>query len=315
MSTIDTARSASAHLAKINLNLLVALDALLSEASVTLAAKRLGVTQSAMSHSLSQLRTLLGDPLLARTRGERRLTVVAERLSGPLRRLLHDVERLLDGAPSFEPTLAHRSFSIATGDFIAVALVPALLELAVREAPGINLTVRTPDTRRMIAELETGDVEVYVVVRPPDSPGLLQRKILDERFACVAREDHPALRKGLDLLSFTELPHVLVTPQGEGPSLVDELLAQRGLKRRVALRIPYFLAGPMVVCNSDLVLTVPQSVADLLARRFRLAIYDPPLALPGFSMQMVWHERFDKEPAHAWFRDLVQRGAARATPH
>jgi DNA-binding transcriptional LysR family regulator len=310
MSNLDTARSASARLAQVNLNLLVALDALLGEETVTLAAERLGVTQSAMSHSLAQLRALFGDPLIARSRGERRLTATAERLLGPLRRALHDVERLLGGAPSFEPSTSQRSFSVAAGDFTAVTLLPKLLAITRTEAPTIQLAVRPPDMRRMVDELETGDVELYLAVRAPDSPGLLQRKILNERFACVARKNHPALKGKLDLLTFSELPHALVTTQGEGPSLVDQLLANQGLKRQIVLRIPYFLAGPMVVANTDLVLTLPRRVAELLADRFELAVYEPPLALPGFAMQMVWHERFDKDPAHAWFRELVQRGAA-----
>jgi DNA-binding transcriptional LysR family regulator len=294
MSVIDASGTATASLAGINLNLLLALDALLTEPSVTAAAKRLGVTQSAMSHSLSQLRALLGDPLIVRTHAGRQLTATAERLSGPLRRTLHDVERLLAGA---------------AGDFVSALLVPALVALTTSEAPGVNLAVRVPDTRRMVAELENGDVDLCIAVRPPDSPGLFQRKILDETFACVARQDHPVLKKKLDLLTYTELPHVLVTPQGEGPSFVDQLLAEHGLRRRVALRIPYFLAAPMVVAETDLVLTLPRSVANLLSARFGLAVYDPPLSLGSFSMQMIWHERFDRDPAHVWFRDLVQRGA------
>ncbi|MFO0564889.1 MAG: LysR family transcriptional regulator [Polyangiaceae bacterium] len=311
MARVRGSRPAPLRLQQINLNLLIALEAILTEGSVTGAARRLGVTQSAMSHSLAQLRALLKDPILVRARGSHKLTLTAEHLVVPVRRTLHEIERVLGGAPDFDPATSEQSYSIAAGDFVSVTLGREVLALLEHEAPHAKLSLRVPDARRMVAELESGDVDLHVVVRAPDSPGLRQRKLFDETFACVVRKGHPALARGLDLLTFTELPHALVTPQGEGPSLVDDLLARQGLKRKIVLRIPYFLAAPMLVASRDLVLTLPRSAAELLAQRFGLSVLEPPLPLPGFSLQMVWHERFDGDASHVWFRELVQRAAAR----
>src|SRR5262245_6809660 len=187
MSTSDPAETAALRLARVNLNLLVALDALLSEASVTQAAKKVGVTQSAMSHSLAQLRDLFSDPLLVRSRGNTRLTATAAALSSPLRRALYDVDRLIGGAPAFDAAATARAFHVALGDSISVALVPGLIHVLEREAPKASLALRATDSRRMVAELEAGEVELYLAPRAPEGAGLLQRKLLDESFVCVAR--------------------------------------------------------------------------------------------------------------------------------
>ncbi|MFP2927106.1 LysR family transcriptional regulator [Pyxidicoccus sp. 3LG] len=300
----------ASDLAGINLNLVVALDALLTEANVTRAARRLGVTQSAMSHSLRQLRELLGDALLIRGRGGMMRTPRAEQLAGPLHRGLLELQRALRSEPVFEPRTATRHFTLATGDYFAAALLPELLSLLGREAPGVDLVIRhlIPDTVHTL--LESGEVELAVGAFPDPSLSLRQQKLFTEDFVCVVRQGHPAARKGLDLETYLSLPHVLISPRGEGAGAVDTALAKLGRSRRIALRLPYFLTAPLVVASSDHVLTAPRRLVEPFAGAWPLQVLPPPVALRSFDVLQFWHERFDGDPAHRWLRSRMLQAAS-----
>jgi DNA-binding transcriptional LysR family regulator len=297
------------ELAGVNLNLLVTLDALLAEGSVTRAASRLGVTQSAVSHSLAQLREMMGDPLFVRGRGGLAPTPLAERLAVPLRRGLGELRRALADDAGFDPRTARRRFVLACGDAFAVMLLPGALEVLQREAPGVDLEVLPFDTRAYALQLETGAADVAVAVSFADAPGLRQRKLFDEDFACLARRDHPRLGEVLDLDTFCALSHALISPSGEGQSFVDAALARIGRQRRVALRVRYFLAAPLLVAGSDLVLTLPRRIARVFADAHGLRLHEPPLPLAPFPVHLAWHERYDADPGLRWLRDLLLRVA------
>ena len=301
--------AAPTDLSGINLNLVVALDALLSEANVTRAAERVGVTQSAMSHSLRQLRELLGDALLIRGRGGMVRTPRAEQLAAPLHRGLLELRRALANEPVFEPRTATRRFTLATGDYFAAALLPELLGMLGREAPGVDLVVRHLIPDQVASLMESGEVDLCVAAFPPPSPGLRQQKLFTEDFVCVVREGHPAVRKGLDLETYLRLPHVLISPRGEGAGTVDIALAALGHTRRIALRLPYFLTAPLVVVHSDHVLTAPRRLVETFTGAWPLQVLPPPVELRSFDVVQVWHERFNDDPAHRWLRGMVHRAA------
>jgi len=302
---------ADVRLSDINLNLLVALDALLSECSVTRAAGRAGVSQSAMSHALGNLRALLGDELLVRGKRGMVLTPKAEQLGGPLRRGLQDLQRALRGESGFDARTAQRTFTVAMKDNIALLFVPRLLARLGREAPGVNLRVRPCDAHAQAELLESGAVDLALEVHASsETAGLLRRRLFTEGFACLVRADHPDVKKRLDLDTFVRLGHALISPEGDGPGTVDVALAQRGLSRRVALRVPWVLATPMIVASSDLVATVPRCVAETFARGFGLQLFEPPLELPTFDIGQVWHQRYDQDAAHRWLRGLMVDAAS-----
>ncbi|WP_223633488.1 LysR family transcriptional regulator [Corallococcus sp. EGB] len=296
-------------LSGINLNLLVALDALLKETHVTRAAARVGLTQSAMSHALAQLRELLGDALLIRGRGGMVLTPRAQQLAAPLKRGLAELRRALRDEPPFEPATATRRFALATRDFFGSVLLPGALELLGREAPGVDLSVLHVDSNTFPSHLETGEVDLAIIVAPvPSGPGLRQQKLLTEDFVCVVREGHPTVRRTLDLDTYLKLTHVLISPKGDGVGAVDLALARRGLPpRRIAVRVPYFLIAPLVVSRSDHILTAPRRLIAAFSNAYPLKVFPPPLPLPSFDILQVWHERFDGDPAHQWLRGLVAR--------
>jgi DNA-binding transcriptional LysR family regulator len=305
-----TGNMSDIELGNFNLNLLLALDGLLGERSVTAAARRVRVTPSAMSHSLAELRDLLGDPLLVRTGRGMVLTPRAEALVGPLHKLLVDAERILRGAATFDPGTAKRQFVIAAPDFLATMLLPPLLETAAREAPGVSFEV-VPSMRRGNAWLlESGDLDLALGAIVDEAPGMRRVDLCTEGFACAARKGHPRIDGELDLEAYVETPHLVITlGDDRGPTWIDEALAKVGARRRVALRVRYFMAAPLIVARSDLLVTGPSMLLRYFAELAPLQVLAPPIELPTYPEQAYWHERFDDDPAHAWLRQLVKTTA------
>jgi DNA-binding transcriptional LysR family regulator len=298
------------ELANFNLNLLVALDALLGERSVTAASKRVRVTPSAMSHSLAELRGLLGDPLLVRTGRGMVLTPRAEALAVPLHKLLVDAERMLRGGTSFDPGTAKRQFVIAAPDFLATMLLPPLLETASREAPGVSFEI-VPSTRRGNAWLlESGDLDLALGAIVDGAPGIRRVDLCTEGFACAARKGHPDIDGELDLDVYLRTPHLVITlGDDRGPTWIDEALAKRGATRQVAARVRYFMSAPLIVARSNLLMTGPSMLIRYFAELVPLQVLEPPIELPTYPEEAYWHERFDDDPAHAWLRQLVKSTA------
>lgn len=324
-------RVAPGALAGIDLNLVVAFDALAHERSVTLAAQRIGVTQSAMSHALRRLRALLGDPLLVRGQSGMVLTPHAEQLAVPVRSSLVTLGRALSGPLRFEPGSARRAFRIATPDLFDVLVIPSLLERVRVEAPDVDLSIVPIDARRLPALLETGDVDAAIVPRfeqlgaqpiaLPVTPGLVRRVLFRDDYSCLMRADHPALRRrdtrkrramkaasralSLSIEAYAALNHLSVSPGGDGRGAIDRALEQHGLTRRIALRIPAFYTALEMVRRSDLILTAPSALARFVPADGSVVSFAPPVSVPGHTLNLTWHERFSQDPGHAWLRDVV----------
>jgi DNA-binding transcriptional LysR family regulator len=306
---------ATEGLHRIDLNLLVALDALTRERSVTKAAERAGVTQSAMSHTLRRLRELFDDPLLVRGRGGMVLTPRAEALAIPLRSGLVSLARTLAEPQPFEPERASRTFRIVSPDLFDALVLPTLLQRLGQQAPSTDLAV-VPPPQRLSDSLETGDVDlaIHPVLLDPHpfdlgtqvDAELQSRTLFRDSFRSFVRKDHPALtgRRRLTLKAYTRLSHVLVSPGGEGPGVVDRILHAQGLERRIALRVPHFATALEVLAQSDLILTAPQSLSQCPAAS-TLASHPTPLDIPDHAITMLWHPRFTEDPAHRWLRDLI----------
>lgn len=302
-------------LAALDLNLVVALDALAAERSVTRAARRMGVTQSAMSHSLRRLREALGDPLLVRGRGGMMLTPRAEALAVPVRSGLTTIARALASPGVFDPSRARRSFSMASPDLFDALVVPPLLTRLAGEAPSVDLSIVRLERLRLVSALETGDLDVAILPRidgqpeteQPASSGLVRRTLFRDGFACHLRASHPALRSGgkLTRAVFVKASHVMVSIAGAGPGFVDRVLAEHGLTRRVALRVPSFVSALAIVARTDLVLTAPTALARVSRPSTGVVQVPAPLRLPSHGVDLVWHERFTEDPAHRWFRELL----------
>ncbi len=285
------------QLLKVDLNLLLALDLLLEERSVTRAAKRLGRSQPATSHALARLRELLGDPLLVRQGRELVPTPRALALQGPLHHILGELGRVLEDSSSFDPATSTRRFVLACPDMLAPT-VPLLLG-AMAEAPGVRLEL-VP--RRGLGALSEADVLVDGM--PSDAPGVLAAKLGVLRPAVLMRKDHPALSDwGME--SWLAAPHVLVRTGNGSPSLVDQVLKKQGRTRTVGLVLPELLLVPHVVSQSELMFTGPSAVFRPLLGPLGLVLMPPPIALPAVQAAALWQERLKQDAGHKWFRDKV----------
>jgi len=297
------------HLGTFDLNLLLALDALLTERSVTRASARIGITQSAASHALARLRKLTGDELLLRGRDGMVPTLRAEAIGAPLRRALDDIRETLAPQPAFEPKTARLRVFIGTSDYAELVLLPGVMARLGREAPGVELRVVALRDEPG-SDLASGKLDV--VLMPPlpseEGPSIRRLQILEERFVCVARREHPlAKKKALTLPCFAGASHALISPWGKEGGFVDDALARLGLERRVTVALPHAMVAPHVIASSDLLLTMPERVARVLAPPLDLVVLEPPqeLLLTGFTISILWHERTHADPARRWLRDVI----------
>jgi DNA-binding transcriptional LysR family regulator len=294
----------SSRLASVDLNLLVACDALLEERSVTRAAKRLKITQSAASHTLSRLRELFGDPLLVRAGNAMVLSERAARLVEPVRDALDRVTAVLEQGPTFDPKTARRQFSLSTSDYGELVLLPALVERLTREAPNLDLAI-IPPPPDSAALLRSGGLDLGLGPITEAASGIVSRRVFEDRFVCVVRAGHPLARQRLTLEQYLELGHLLIAPRSARPSHVDVALSKIGRTRRVVVVVPHFLIAPFVVARSNLVLTLPARVAKTFSAALSLVQVEPPLEVGGFTFRLFWHEQRRHDAGHAWLRDLI----------
>lgn len=292
----------------LDLDLLRVFDHLHRERHLTRAALRAGLSQPAMSRALGRLRRVFGDPLFVRTARGMTPTPRAEELAGGVKALLERATALVR-PPEFDPQTLERTFVVASSDFVDAVLLPSIAARLEERAPGVTVVTRpiAADTPEMLAD---GRIDLVVGVPASVPPDCMTTHLFDERFVCVVRQDHPAVRRALTLAHFVALRHVLIAPRGEPGGIVDRALERLGLTRQVVMRTHSFLSSPLVAAGSDLVLTGPSRVLLPMAKPFGLRVLRPPIDLPGFAVQQGWHPRVQHDPAHAWFREVV-RGAVR----
>jgi LysR family transcriptional regulator, transcriptional activator of nodD3 and syrA len=292
-------------LSSIDLNLLVVLEALLSERHVTRAAARVGLSQSATSHALTRLRELYADPLLVRSGSKLELTPRAHALMPVLTRSLAELQATITREPAFDPRVSERVFRLGADDYTQAMLVPLLLAHLEEHAPGINLSiVHVPN---LLQQVDEGQVDLVTVVGANIPSPLQSQKLFTEGFVCMVRKKHPSVSSKLTLPQYLGLRHLVVAPSGGPGSVVDDELAKRGKQRRVALRVSSFLVAPVLVSKSDLINTGPERLARRFATVYPLRLLPPPLPLPHFTFSIAWHPRLASDPAHVWFRQVVAR--------
>jgi DNA-binding transcriptional LysR family regulator len=290
----------------IDLNLLVAFDALMAERSVTRAGTRIGRTQPAMSAALARLRSLLKDELFIRGPNGLQPTPRALDLAEPLGRALAEIQRTLEFTQGFEPSTSAATFTLGLSDHPTFVVLPRLLETLRIEAPGVVLRIRNFTARDdAIAMLDAGEVDLAIGVPPSATGRILTRPLFEERFVCILRKGHPAAQAPLDLAAFLALSHLLVSPENERFGLVDAALAKRGLKRRLALTLPHMYAAPLLIARSDMIATLMGGVVAASGHSDELDVLVPPLELEPVPFVLSWHRRNDVHPAQRWFRECV----------
>ncbi len=292
---------------RLDLNLLVAFDALMAERNVSKAAEKLFISQSAMSHSLNRLRQALDDPILVRTSNGMTPTKRAEDLIVPIRKALSDIEQTVSVPQEFVPGQAEHRFVIAATDYNELILIPELVKRIRRSAPGVAVHVR--QTREYLPKkgLEAGSINIVlgfdVALETPST--IKQHALFDDVFVSVVRKGHPDVGDELTLEQYVTLEHALISPLGSGNGIIDHWLSRQGLTRKVVFVVPHFLSAPLIIAQTDLVLTLPYRVAEKLAALAPLKLLKTPIALPRYQLSMIWHPLYDKLPADRWLRTQV----------
>ena len=302
MTTIHTM-----NLQSIDLNLLVVLEALVEECNVTRAAKRIGLSQPAMSNALARLRRTFDDPLLVRTAEGMVPTPAAQSLIIPVRHALTQLREALEEKAFFDPTATDRTFHLLTNDYAEIALVAPLLQTLRANAGSIKLRIQRP--RSVFEPPSTSslaDSFDLAVGFYPDALALDARLhsalLWEEQNVCLVSAKHPTINGKLSLKQFAEAEHVALFYKPSGPGVVDTLLAQKGYTRKIAVQSPHFASLPFVVAGTDLIATVPERMARQFARQLKLQVLPVPLDLPAFRLTLLWHQRHHSDPAHRWLR-------------
>ncbi|TBU72609.1 LysR family transcriptional regulator [Phytopseudomonas daroniae] len=290
-------------LRRLDLNLLVTLDALLAEHNVTRAAERLHLSQPSVSVHLAKLREALGDPLLLPGPRGMRPTARAEELREPLRQALESLQRAVSPSSPFDPAKADNTWRVAASDYSeSTILLPALSGLR-SAAPGTRLAVLDMPPSHIAGQAERGEIDLALRTRDEAPASLRHRFLFSERYVLAGRAGHPRLQRRPTLAQFCKLDQVIVSPDGGGfQGVTDTQLAERGMSRRVALSVPHFLFLGAVLASTDLVAVVP---SRLVRDNAALQVVEPPLEVPGFEMLMLWHERIHRDPAHQWLREHI----------
>lgn len=296
----------SMNLAQLDLNLLVALDALLAEGGVGRAAQRLNLSQPAVSHALRRLREATGDPLLVRVGPRMELTPHAQALRAPLAQALEQVRGLFQ-AQGFDPATSTRGFRLMMPDLCVDLLMPAVLAQVAAAAPGVRLdvvpwrgpAVLTPDFARTIDLVVAWTGEAY--------PGFHRQTLYTDRDALAVRRGHPDAGRLSTLAGFNAARHVAVVGAGERDDAIEPFLRQNGVERRIALAVPSYLQALRMTARTDLVAFVPGRLIAALAGPLDLVRVEPPID-PGEDRQYLFHPVVaQKDPGSAWIRDLVLR--------
>jgi DNA-binding transcriptional LysR family regulator len=293
------------ELTDIDLNQLVLFQQLMVERRVSRVADNLGLTQPAVSNTLAKLRRQFGDELFVRSPAGMLPTPFAEQLAEPIGYALSMIHGGLNQHRRFDPASVQRSLTIAMTDIGEIVFLPALVERLRKDAPGIALsTVRTTATN-LRDEMEAGKVDLAIGPLPQLKAGFFQRRLFRQRYVCLFRQGHALDRKRLTMADFKSAEHLVIVSAGTGHGKVDELIRRAGVERHVRLTVPHFVSVGHILRRSDMVATVTERLAESLVEPFGLAYRPHPVDLPEVAINVFWHAKVHRSPAHLWLRGLV----------
>jgi DNA-binding transcriptional LysR family regulator len=295
---------ASVNSADIDLNLLRVLDALLDTGSVVGAAARLHLSPPAVSRSLGRLRKLLGDPLFVRAGRELVPTDLAKSLRTPTQAALGEALNVLRPSLSTDPGNLKRRFAIRADDSIIAVLVLPLMERVRLAAPGVDIDFLRDDAN-YVAHLRNGDIDVRIGVHVEKNRDTTSEVLLTDRFVAIVRKNHALAGRRLTHRRFAEAHHVTVSPVGKRTGPIDTALAEVGLERKHITTVTSFVVAAHLVANTDLLGSVPRTIAKTMAGSLPIVSLEIPLALPTFDVILTWHDRHGSDPSHQWLRGQI----------
>lgn len=292
-------------LRQLDLNLLLALDLLVEEASVTQAAQKLHMSQSAMSHALKRLRILLDDPILIRTsQRQMEVTPYARQISVQVRQVLSSIQETLLVRETFDPATAQDTFRIAASDYVESTLGVTLLQQLTAQAPHVRIRIIEMTKDKVLTALDDHRIDLFIGAGLEPKGWHLSEALYSETFVCVLQSESPLSE--LSVEAYQMRSHILVSLQNDFQGIVDRLFEDQGLSRHVVWSTPHFMSVPFLLNDSDCVALLPRRLAERCARSMGLMLIPPPIDAPGFTVSMVWHQRDNQQPQHQWLRNQVK---------
>lgn len=281
------------------------IEALSRSGNLTEAAKEIGLTQPAASHALARLRRQLQDPIFVRTAEGMQPTPYGTDLAVAVRAALDALRRGMESHQDFDAGKSKRTFNLFMSDVGQLLYLPPLLTRLQIEAPGVTLRVRPVPAKTPHLLLESGAVDLAIGTFTTLVSGCMQRRLLQDRYVCVVRKDHPAFAKGMTAEAFRDVPHALADASGYAHERLDRWLARHRVRRRIKLHVPHFLVLPLLIARSDLLAVMAERVARLFADIVPLKIMPPPTKIPPYDVKLFWHQRFHRDAANRWLREFV----------
>jgi DNA-binding transcriptional LysR family regulator len=309
----------SAHLSRLDLNLLKVFAAVHRERHITRAGRALFISQSAVSHSIARLRVLFGDPLFVRTPEGMQPTVLADRLAEPIRHALQSVSDALQVDQRFDPAAAEAEFTVGTTILQPFHFLPELYRRIERDAPCANLLIRAIPNLwpEALESVDRGDVDVLLSIgtgergRTLETQRFMSEDLFDDPLVCVVSKHNDLVGATMDVETYAKLPHLVLASDRVGRTWIDAALEKRGLRRRIAVTAPHSYAIPLLMGGTRLVSTVARSLVSPFIDHAQLRLLAPPLSGTPHLFQMIWSSRTDRDPALTWLRTSI-REACRA---
>lgn len=289
----------------IDLNLLVVFHEVFQARQISSVAKKLGLSQPAVSNALARLRKSFSDELFVRTAQGMQPTPLAEQLADPIAHALGSITRALNQHEQFDAATSKRHFTLAMTDVGEVYFMPVLVDLCRRLAPQIGLATVRASSIDLKAEMETGRVDLAIGAFDDISGALYQRRLFQQNYVCMLRSGHPLAAKALSLKDFLAAQHLIVASMESPYDKINQQLEKAGIKASAHFTVPHFVAVPYIVSSTDLLVTVPQKLAERAAAPFNLQCVKPPLRLPSLQTNIFWHRRFAQDEGNQWLRNFI----------
>ncbi|KXJ48749.1 DNA-binding transcriptional regulator, LysR family [Marinobacter salarius] len=289
---------------RLDLNLLHVFDTIYREGSLTRAARALHLTQPAVSHSLSRLREHFDDPLFSRQGNQMVPTPLARRFLESMRPGLTQIQSAVNQFHAFDPANQRKTYSLALRDILESTFLPKLMG-RLESYPELEIVSQRVPRRDMETQLAAGKLDFAVDVLLPVSNQTGHELLRHDRLVVLARKGHPLTGGGLTLDKYLEAKHVLVSSRSEGPGIEDFELSRFGVQRNIRLRCQHYYAACRVAEGTDLLLTMPENYARIIAERADIDILTTPADLPGIDVHLYWHKAYEREPALIWFREQL----------
>ena len=305
-------RTKVVNVSRVDLNLFVVLDAIYTEGGITRASERLNLTQPAISHALSRLREVVGDPLFVREGHAMAPTPAAHALIGPVRRALREIEGSLNQLKRFDPATSTRAFRIGMRHIVESSALPGLARRIRCQAPHVRLAAVHHDRDALHGALATGELDAVIDVLLPRVPQVSYERLAGGNMVVAMRAGHPRLADTLDLATYLELEHVMASSRRAGPGLEDLALERLGHERRVVVRCQHHWTACQVVAGSDLLLTLPARYAGRANAALGNRLFPFPLDAPANDLYLYWHANLEDEPGNHWLREQIRVGLSEA---